>query len=290
MIVDAFKEGSTPSELSRFLRTSLYRKPSDLFDGRGNSDKIYKSILEKIGRFKKEWRAGNYDHLVNHIPIKDMTTRVRMQYNSAMKSRTVKINARGLHVLNEHYAIEKKLIAKLEELWENDKCVSRTVVFRLVLEIDPDFLVSGGQGGRGSTGHLDRLKTWFYHGFKKRFNLSNRKIASIGQKLPDKWREKLRTQQQRVAAAQFPQEVDLGNGEKVNVPGIDDKDWYNFDHVPVWQEPVRTYSWGKKDSGRRNVKTAGREKNRYTVVLGITMWGEKCRPLIIFKGMFAFCA
>eukprot|EP00956_Cyclotella_meneghiniana_P042592 scaffold248579_cov38-Cyclotella_meneghiniana.AAC.1 len=219
LIVDAFREGSTPSELSRFLRTSLYRKPSDLFDGRGNSDKIYKSILEKIGRFKKEWRAGNYDHLVNHIPIKDMTTRERMQYNSAMKSRTVKINARGLHVLNEHYAIEKKLIAKLEELWENDKCVSRTVVFRLVLEIDPDFLVSGGQGGRGSTGHLDRLKTWFYHGFKKRFNLSNRKIASIGQKLPDKWREKLRTQQQRVAAAQFPQEVDLGNGEKVNVPG-----------------------------------------------------------------------
>eukprot|EP00956_Cyclotella_meneghiniana_P023341 scaffold45365_cov81-Cyclotella_meneghiniana.AAC.4 len=89
-----------------------------------------------------------------------------------------------------------------------------------------------------------------------------------------------------------PQTVELGNDddddetetEKVNVPGIDDADWYNFDHVPVWQEPVRTFSWGKKDSGRRNVRTAGREKNRYTVVLGITMTGEKCIPLIIFKG------
>eukprot|EP00956_Cyclotella_meneghiniana_P036000 scaffold120055_cov77-Cyclotella_meneghiniana.AAC.2 len=216
-----------------------------------------------------------------------------MQYNAGMKSRTVNIGSRGLHVLNPHYEIEKKLIAQLEELWANNKCVSRTVIFWLVLELDPNFQVSGGEGGRGSAGHMDRLKTWFYYGFKKRHRLSNRKIASIGigQKLPDRWQEKLRTQQQRVAAAQFPQTVKLGNDddddetETVNVPGIDDTDWYNFDHVPVWQEPVRTYSWGKKDSGRRNVKTAGREKekNCYTVVLCITKDGKKRRPLIIFK-------
>eukprot|EP00956_Cyclotella_meneghiniana_P009844 scaffold13631_cov38-Cyclotella_meneghiniana.AAC.19 len=138
-----------------------------------------------------------------------------MQYNSAMKSRTVKINARGLHVLNQHYALLRS--------------------------------ISGGQGGRGSTGYLDRLKTWFYHGFKKRYNLSNRKIASISQKLPTNWQRHLRTQQQSVAAAQFPQEVELDDSEKVNVPGIDDADWYNFYHVQVWQDPVRTYSWRKKD-------------------------------------------
>ena len=223
-------------------------------------------MLQKISRFKLELTDGKYDHLLNHMPIAEMTTREKMQYNAGMKSRTVNVGARGLHVLNEHYEIEKKLMAQLEELWANDKCVSRTVIFRLVLELDPDFQVSGGEGGRGSAGHMDRLKTWFYYGFKSRYRLSNRKIASIGQKLPDRWQEKLRTQQSRVAAARFPQTVELGNDddddetetEKVNVPGIDDADWYNFDHVPVWQEPVRTFSWGKKDSGRRNVRTAGR--------------------------------
>jgi hypothetical protein len=78
----------------------------------------------------------------------------------------------------------------------------------------------------------------------------------------------------------------MQNGETANVPGIDDDVFYNFDHVPVWQEPVASTSWGEKDSGRRNVKTAGKEKNKYTVVLGISQKGEKLPPFIIFKGIY----
>ena len=108
-------------------------------------------------------------------------------------------------MLNEHYEIEKKLMAQLEELWANDKCVSRTVIFRLVLELDPNFQVSGGEGGRGSTGHMDRLKKWFYYGFNKRHRLSNRKIASIGQKLPDRWQEKLTSVIPKIQIARYSQ-------------------------------------------------------------------------------------
>ena len=42
------------------------------------------------------------------------------------------------------------------------------------------------------------------------------------------------------------------------VPGVDDAEAYNFDHVPVWRELVGNYSWGPKDSDRRNAKTRGK--------------------------------
>lgn len=176
-------------------------------------------------------------------------------------------------------------MTKLETLWHQDKLVLRTIIFRLVLEIDPNFKVNGGIGGKGSEGHLHRLKNWFYFGFKRQFNLSNRKIASIGQKLPNNWEVDLRNLQQHVVVAQFPQTIELWSGESVNVPGTYDDDWYNFDHVPVWQKPVASTCRGPKDSGCRNVKTAEREKNRYTVVLTISKSGRKLPVFIIFKGV-----
>ena len=53
------------------------------------------------------------------------------------------------------------------------------------------------------------------------------------------------------------------------VPGIDGKDLYNFVHILVWYEPVGYHYWGLEDSGRRNVKTRGKDKYRFTVVLTI---------------------
>ena len=133
-----------------------------------------------------------------------------------------------------------------------------------------------------------RLQTWFYFGFNRRYNLSNRKLASIGQKLPVDWEEHLRRLQERVARQQFPHTMNIGteeNPQMVAVPGLDDDHWINFDHVPVWIEGVGNHSWGPRDSGRRNVKTGGKEKNRFTVVLTITKNGKKGIPFIISKGM-----
>ena len=53
-------------------------------------------------------------------------------------------------------------------------------------------------------------------------------------------------------------------------------------------ETVGNYSWGKKDSGRRNVKTGGREKDRFTCQLSIAKDGTKLPPFIIWKGKFIY--
>ena len=63
--------------------------------------------------------------------------------------------------------------------------------------------------------------------------------------------------------------LDMGDGYMEQVPGIDGKDLYNFVHILVWYEPVGYHYWGLEDSGRRNVKTRGKDKDRFTVVLTI---------------------
>ena len=147
------------------------------------------------------------------------------------------------------------------------------------------FKVSGGTGGKGSAGHLVRLRKWFYFGFKRCYNLFNRKLFGVGQKLPINWEKHLEYLQKRVAYEQVLHMIDMGDGEMEQVPVIDDKYWYNFDYVPVWYEPVGNHSWGPKDSSLINVKTEGKEKDCFTVVLIISKSGENLIPFIIFKGL-----
>ena len=87
----------------------------------------------------------------------------------------------------------------------------------------------------------------------------------------------------RVARYQQPHE-DVATGEMM--AAIDDDVMWNFDHVPTWYETIGNYSWGPKDSGRRNIKTGGKEKSRYTTVLCIAKSGKKARPFITFKGIY----
>ena len=68
--------------------------------------------------------------------------------------------------------------------------------------------------------------------------------------------------------------LDMGNREMEQVTGIDDEDWYNFDHIPIWYEPVGNRSWGTKDIGRRNLNTGGKDKDRFTIVLTISKLGK----------------
>ena len=62
------------------------------------------------------------------------------------------------------------------------KRVSRAVIFRTVMDIDPVFKVSDGTGTKGTVGHIKRMNKWFYYGFNRYYNLSNRNISSVGQK------------------------------------------------------------------------------------------------------------
>ena len=88
-----------------------------------------------------------------------------------------------------------------------------------------------------------------------------------------------------MAYKQVPHMLDIGDGEMEQVPWIDDKDWYTFDHIPIWYEPAGNHSWGPKDSGCRNLKTGGKDKDCFTVVLTISKLGKKLIPFIVFKGL-----
>ena len=66
---------------------------------------------------------------------------------------------------------------------------------------NPGFL-----GGIGSGGHFMRLLNWFYFEFKLRYKLSKRKISSVGQNLPNDWRERHDNIIFRVANAQIPRQ------------------------------------------------------------------------------------
>ena len=287
LVCMALDKKIAPADIARYVRGKVRKKDGQRFDGIGAKDKEYQAMLRKIGRIRKDKEEGRLDHILKQNED-EMNTKQKTAHKKTLNSKTVVPNARGRKVLDHDDETEKKLYEQLQELWAGDKRVSRVVVFRLVLDIDPMFKVSGGPGGKGSAGHWYRLQTWFYFGFNRRYNLSNRKLASIGQKLPVDWEEHLRRLQERVARQQFPHTMNIGteeNPQMVAVPGIEDDHWINFDHVPVWIEGVGNHSWGPRDSGRRNVKTGGKEKNRFTVVLTITKNGKKGIPFIIFKGM-----
>ena len=117
-----------------------------------------------------------------------------------------------------------------------------------------------------------RLKKWFYGGFKKRMNLSRRKISSTGQKLPLDWKQKHEKIVSRVVKAQMPRQRRDGSFQ----PGVTDDKMANTDQVPVYIESFGNYQWGRKeDHGRRMVATAGQEKNRFTTQLTCFKDGRK---------------
>ena len=154
--------------------------------------------------------------------------------------------------------------------------MSRTMIFRKVLDIDPLFC-----GGVKANGYLGRLKKWFYYGYIKRQELLSRKISSAGQKLPNNWERELVNMRGEVRAKQNP--VKRADGI-LRIAGVKDDYFCNTDHVPIWYESVGNYSWGEKSSGRRHVRTGGKEKDRFTGQLSIGKGGKKLIPFLIFKG------
>ena len=128
--------------------------------------------------------------------------------------------------------------------------------FRNVMDIYPVFKVSGGPGIKGTVGHMKRLKKWFYYGFNRRNNLSNRKISSVIQKFPKDWNTPLSSLIFDISFELQRHEVDF-DGTTVMVPGIEDYNCVNFDHVHFWYVHVGNHLWGPKIR-RRNFSTAGK--------------------------------
>jgi len=268
LLCRAFENTYENSENALEIRRFTVR--STFFDEKHrNKDNKYKSIISRIQTVRKGWGAGMYEDIMN---LEGNAKRV------ALKAKSVSLTGRGRKPLHSQTKTEKTLMVWLEERWAKEQRVSRTMVFRKVLENDPKFC-----GGVKSDGYLDRMKTWFYYGLKIRFDLSNRKIAGAGQKLPDNWEQALVDMRGKVRAKQQP--VRRADGT-VRIDGVKDAYFCNTDHVPVWYESVGNYSWGKKNSGRRHVRTGGKEKDRFTAQLSVGKGGKKLIPFLIFKGEF----
>jgi hypothetical protein len=168
-------------------------------------------------------------------------------------------NARGKLVLSQQRLTECELYAWVDQEYKLKHRITRTLIFRQALRIDKKHL-----GGAGSRDHMSRMKDWFYHGFCTRYRLSNRKISGAGQKLPDGWQAEHEKIKARVKLRCVQHEHEYEDGVTRTVQGVMDENYCNSDHVPTWIEPVGNYSWGDKDSERRSIGTAGKEKDRFT--------------------------
>ena len=199
-----------------------------------------------------------------------------------MKKKSLKVDGRGRKMLDEKSRVEKELDRWLDEQFKNERRITRTMIFRKVMEIDPNFC-----GGVNDPELLNKLKRWFYYGAKLRCNLSVRKIASVGQKLPTDWEAQMVKVRERVRRMQKPA---LRGDGTVRIVGVKDEHLVNTDHVPMYGDMVGNYSWGRKDSGRRTVKTGGGEKSRFTCQLSCSKGGNKLTPFIIFKGEKWYCS
>ena len=85
----------------------------------------------------------------------------------------------------------------------------------------------------------NKTRKWFYYGFVKRFDMSVRKISSVGQKLPPAdWEAQMVNMRGRVRHRQGPKQPPDGS---VVITGIRDTYYFNTDHVPEWYESVYGY-------------------------------------------------
>ena len=106
-------------------------------------------------------------------------------------------------------------------------------------------------------------------------------MSGAGQKLPNNWERELANTRGQVRAKQNPLKRADGT---LRIAGVKDDYFCTTDHVPIWYESVGNYSWGENSSGRRHVRTGGKEKDRFTGQLSIGKGGKKLIPFLIFKG------
>jgi hypothetical protein len=266
ILCDAFKAGYTNPDIALEIRHYSFKNiPFD--ETSLAKDKLYLAISQRIRSIRKSYDNGLLNGLLG------LEGRARQQ---AMKKKSPALDSRGRKMADNEKDLEEKLMAIIMKWIEDERRITRTMIFRQALEIDPLFM-----GGIESPDLMKRLRKWFYYGFVKRHKLSVRKIASVGQKLPADWKEKMVDMRGRVKHRQLPTQQTDGS---IVLKGVSDAYYFNTDHVPVWYKSVGNYTWGLKNSGRCSVKTGGKEKERFTVQLGIGKGGTKLLPFLIFKG------
>ena len=117
IVCRALKKGHIPADTDHYIRTNTKRKSGRCFYGNVKKDKEYQAIFKKIGRIDKDMKYGRFNDLLN--TNKDsMVFMAKKIHAEALRSKTVKPQARGQKVTKKDDGIENHLHEKLVEMWE----------------------------------------------------------------------------------------------------------------------------------------------------------------------------
>ena len=106
-------------------------------------NKRYTGIMRRLQQTRKEWAAGKMEDLMKLEGV---------DRKKALRTKSISLNGRGMKAVDETTKREKILLGWLEERWNLEQRVSRTMILRKVLEIYPKFC-----GGINSNGYLERM-------------------------------------------------------------------------------------------------------------------------------------
>lgn len=211
--------------------------------------------------------------------LKKMSTKEKKKFLlNTCCSRNVK---RGNRILDKILTLEDEVMTEIKEYTDKGCRIRRAIFFRTLMNLDDQRLLFNPDQP-----HMPQSKRWFFYGFKKRKKLLMTRKSGASQKLPKLCKEKLQHINRRVNEKMY-----LHQRKKDGVPqgehfNVKEEKWVNTDHLPVYREPVDDYTWGIRNSGRRQIGTGGKEKERFTVQLSIRFkrTNNKLKPFIIFKG------
>lgn len=264
VITAIHKEGRTNVEVARAIRNNCYGS----WDGNCR-EKTYAKVYAKVQSVEKAYKDKS---LLYGDSLEELSSTDKRKY---LASKTVKLKAKRGNAVRKGVAeLEEKLLTRLSELREKGCRISRGVMFREAHKINPSF---------ANNGRMKELKNWLYYGFRRRANLSYTRSSGAGQKMPKDWEPKKQTINDAVNRTMLPHVVEI-DGSDVTIAAPPSA-VVNTDHVPVNREAPSEYTWDKKNSGRRPIRTGGKEKERFTVQLSVrfSRKDNKLPPLIIWK-------
>ena len=133
------------------------------WNGVAKGDKSYNSILSSINILYDGINNGRMKSLIVYNDLCPSW----MYYNS-MKS-----GERCRKCTNKRIQLEKKMDTWCAKHWENNKKITRGIIFRQAIVFDSTFFC----GGLSNPNIFMALKNWFYGGFKKQSKLFRRVVS-----------------------------------------------------------------------------------------------------------------
>jgi len=109
------KKKMEPAKNARYACGKVRNKNGQRFDGTGRKDKEYQATLKKIGRIRKEMKAGKLDHILKQNE-EEINTKEKRAHNKTMGGKYVVPEAPGCNDLDHDIDTEKQLYEQLKEL------------------------------------------------------------------------------------------------------------------------------------------------------------------------------